>query len=72
MGENRRSVRQLTGQALPEGVRADLCRGGHAQALDQGKDGPDDPGEDRGAIWILRTEVRLHADHPQGPQARRL
>jgi hypothetical protein len=72
MGENRRSVRQLTGQASAEGVRADLRRGGHPQALDQGQDGPDDSREDRGAIWILRSEVRLNADHPQGPQARGL
>jgi hypothetical protein len=54
---------------LLEGVRADLRCCCHAQALDQGQDGPDNPGEDRGAIWIFRTEVWLHADHPRRLQA---
>ena len=64
MSENGRGGRQFAGQALLEGVRAHLRCGCHARALDQGQDGPDDPGEDCGTIGIFRTEVWLHADHP--------
>ena len=72
MSENGRGGRQFVGQALLEGVRADLRCGCHAHALDQGQDGPDDPCEDRGTIWIIRTEMRLHANHPRRLQARGL
>jgi hypothetical protein len=72
MSENGRRGRKLVGQALLESVRADLRCGCHAHALDQRQDGPDDPSEDRGTVWILRTEMWLHAEHPQRLQARGL
>jgi hypothetical protein len=64
MSENGSGGREFVGQALLESFRADLRRGRHARALDEWQDRPNYPREDRGSVGVVRTEMRLHADHP--------
>ena len=59
MSEHGRGGRQLAGQALLEGVRADLRCGCHPRAFDQGQDGPDDLDGAAILAGIVRTVLPL-------------